>query len=99
MGYRPGRGIKMADKFNLQDRFLNHLRTQRVDAKIFLVNGFQIKGSVRSFDNFTVLIEDGKTQKLIYKHAISTISPVNYVKLSKPADDTPDGGEGPGDGE
>ncbi|HNR62585.1 MAG TPA: RNA chaperone Hfq [Thermotogota bacterium] len=77
----------MAEKFNLQDRFLNHLRLHKVEAKVFLVNGFQIRGEIRSFDSFTILLEDGKTQSLIYKHAISTITPSSYVKLAKPQED------------
>lgn len=49
---------------------------------IFLVNGYQIKGSVRSFDNFTILLDvDGK-QQLVYKHAISTIVPFRNITIS-----------------
>jgi host factor-I protein len=77
----------MADKFNLQDRFLNHLRTHKIDTKVYLINGFQTKGIIKSFDSFTVLLEDGKTQNLIYKHAISTITPDTYVRLMKPGDE------------
>ncbi len=80
-------GVNMAEKFNLQDRFLNHLRLHKVEVKVFLVNGFQIRGEIRSFDSFTILLEDGKTQSLIYKHAISTITPSSYVKLAKPQED------------
>jgi host factor-I protein len=79
----------MAEKFNLQDRFLNHLRLHKVEAKVFLVNGFQIRGEIRSFDSFTILLEDGKTQSLIYKHAVSTITPSSYVKLAKPQEEEP----------
>ncbi len=71
------------EKFNLQDRFLNILRTKKIEVKVYLVNGFQTKGIVRSFDNFTVLIESGKQQTLIYKHAISTILPAEYIMLMK----------------
>lgn len=71
------------EKFNLQDRFLNIVRTKKIEVKVYLVNGFQTKGIVRSFDNFTVLIESGKQQTLIYKHAISTILPSEYIMLMK----------------
>ncbi len=77
----------MADKFNLQDRFLNHLRTHKVEAKVYLINGFQTKGVIKSFDSFTVLLEDGKVQNLIYKHAVSTIIPNSYVRLNKPGEE------------
>jgi host factor-I protein len=73
----------MVEKFNLQDRFLNQLRTNKVEVKVYLVNGYQTKGIIRSFDNYTVLVEDGKNQSLIYKHAISTVVPSSYVKLVK----------------
>jgi host factor-I protein len=78
------RGIKgMAEKFNLQDRFLNILRTNKIPVKVYLVNGFQTKGIIRSFDNFTMLLENGSQQNLIYKHAVSTIMPESFVKLTK----------------
>jgi len=49
---------------------------------IFLVNGYQIKGSIRSFDNFTILLDvDGK-QQLVYKHAVSTIVPFRNVTMN-----------------
>lgn len=73
----------MAEKFNLQDRFLNHLRVNKIEVKVYLVNGFQTKGFIRSFDSYTVLLESGNQQSLIYKHAISTIIPSSYVKLMK----------------
>lgn len=61
---------------NLQDVFLNQVRKDKIAVTIFLVNGFQIKGLVKGFDNFTVIVElDGK-QQLVYKHAISTVAPV-----------------------
>ena len=74
--------VNLAEKFNLQDRFLNHLRVNKIEVKVYLVNGFQTKGFIRSFDSFTVLLESGNQQSLIYKHAISTIIPSSYVVLS-----------------
>ncbi|HOO32235.1 MAG TPA: RNA chaperone Hfq [Thermotogota bacterium] len=73
----------MSDKFNLQDRFLNHLRINKTGVKIFLMNGFQIHGKLKSFDMYSVLVEEGKHQSLIFKHAISTIQPDEYVVLEK----------------
>jgi host factor-I protein len=66
---------------NLQDAFLNQLRKERIPVTVFLVNGFQIKGTVRGFDNFTVIIEMEQRQQMIYKHAISTVSPVRPVNI------------------
>lgn len=77
----------MTEKFNLQDRFLNILRTNKIPVKVYLVNGFQTKGIIRSFDSFTMLLENGNQQNLIYKHAISTIMPESFVKLMKSPND------------
>jgi len=82
----------MVEKFNLQDRFLNQLRTNKVEVKIYLVNGYQTKGIIRSFDNYTVLVEEGKNQSLIYKHAISTVVPSSYVKLVKQREESNENG-------
>ncbi len=76
-------GFSVKEKQNLQDRLLNFLRKKRIEAKMYLVNGFQVKGFIKSFDNYTVLIESGKQQNMVYKHAISTIIPTEYVKLSE----------------
>ncbi len=69
------------EKFNLQDRFLNQVRVNKIEVKVYLVNGFQMKGIVKSFDSYTVLIESGDQQSLVYKHAISTIIPSKPVRL------------------
>lgn len=69
------------NQFNLQDAFLNQVRKDKILVTIFLVNGFQIRGLVKGFDNFTVIIElDGK-QKLIYKHAMSTVEPIKAISV------------------
>jgi len=68
--------------FNLQDNFLNQIRKENLACTIFLINGYQIRGSIRSFDNFTLLLDvDGK-QQLIYKHAVSTIIPFRNINLN-----------------
>ena len=51
---------------------------------IYLMNGFQIRGLVRGFDNFTVIIENEGKQQLVYKHAISTISPATNITIMQP---------------
>lgn len=60
---------------NLQDTFLNQVRKDNVHCTVYLVNGFQIRGLIRGFDNFTVVLESEGKQMLLYKHAISTITP------------------------
>ncbi|MEK5081018.1 RNA chaperone Hfq [Solibacillus sp. FSL W7-1436] len=68
---------------NLQDTFLNNLRKNNVFVTVFLLNGFQLKGLIKSYDNFTVLLESEGKQQLIYKHAISTFVPSKTVSLSE----------------
>ena len=60
------------DKKNLQDVFLNRARIERVPVTLFLMNGFQLRGVLRAFDGFTVVIDSDGKQQLIYKHAIYT---------------------------
>ena len=67
---------------NIQNAFLNQARKENVPITVHLVNGFQIKGMVKTFDNFTVIVESLGKQQLLYKHAISTITPAKPVKLS-----------------
>ncbi len=69
----------MPEKRQLQDVFLNAARKDRVPLTVFLVNGFQIRGTVSGFDSFTVIILSEGKQQLIYKHAISTIVPARAV--------------------
>jgi len=69
-------------QINLQDAFLNQVRKENIPVTIFLVNGFQLKGMVRGFDNFTVILESDGKQLLVYKHAISTVSPQKPVNTS-----------------
>ncbi len=78
----------MKEKQNLQDKILNFLRKKKIEAKVYLVNGFQVKGFIKSFDNYTVLIENGGQQNMVYKHAISTVIPLEYVKLSEISNET-----------
>lgn len=69
-------------QLNLQDAFLNQLRRDNVPLTVFLVNGVQIKGYVRAFDNFTVMIESDNRNMLIYKHALSTLAPSLPVNIN-----------------
>ena len=68
---------------NLQDLFLNQARRDRQVVTLFLMNGFQMRGVVRGFDSFTVVLESDGKQQLIYKHAISTVVPPRPVPLDE----------------
>lgn len=65
---------------NPQDFFLNFLRKEKIPVVIYLLNGARLKGIIKGFDNFVVLLKQG-TQQLIYKHAISTIVPERDVDI------------------
>ena len=68
---------------NLQDAILKEVRRDKVPVTIFLMNGFQLRGIITGFDSFVVLlVTDGK-QQMIYKHAVSTITPSSPVKLTQ----------------
>lgn len=71
----------MKGAINLQDTFLNQARKENMPTTVFLVNGYQIKGTVRSFDSFTLLLEVEGKQQLVYKHAVSTIIPARNINL------------------
>ena len=60
---------------NLQDTFLNRSRLERIPVTVIMVNGFQMRGEIRGFDSFVVLVDTEGKQQMIYKHAISTITP------------------------
>lgn len=67
---------------NLQDLFLNNARKEKVAVVIYLVNGVQVKGYVRGFDSYIILVEgENRQQNMIYKHAVSTIQPAKYINL------------------
>ena len=66
---------------NLQDAFLNYIRREKIPVTLYLMNGFQLRGVVRSFDSFVVLIDADGRQQMIYKHAISTVAPARPVSL------------------
>ncbi|MCS1351206.1 RNA chaperone Hfq [Mechercharimyces sp. CAU 1602] len=71
----------MKQTINIQDTFLNQIRKDSIPVTIYLVNGFQLRGIVRGFDNFTICIESEGKQQMVYKHAISTFTPVRPVNL------------------
>ncbi|MAU60267.1 MAG: RNA chaperone Hfq [Parvibaculum sp.] len=66
---------------NLQDTFLNHVRKNKTNLTIFLVNGVKLQGVVTWFDNFCVLLRRDGHSQLVYKHAMSTIMPAQPVQL------------------
>ena len=70
---------------NIQDVFLNGARRDRTPITMFLMNGFQMRGTVSAFDSFTVVLESDGKQQFIYKHAISTIVPAHQISICEEA--------------
>jgi host factor-I protein len=67
---------------NLQDKFLNKIRKEKMSVTVFLVNGVKLQGIITWFDNFSMLLRRDSHSQLIYKHAISTIMPASPVRLN-----------------
>lgn len=82
----------MKNNINLQDVFLNKVRKENISITIYLINGYQLKGLVKGFDNYTIVLDSEGKQHLIYKHAVSTITPskgVNFL-IKPPRDENDD---------
>lgn len=88
LSYDDGRRDNMSKpQMNLQDGFLNQVRKDGVMVTITLLSGHQLRGLVRGFDNFTVVLEAEGRQDLVYKHAIATISPSRHFLTGEPRRD------------
>lgn len=75
----------MARAINLQDMFLNQVRKEGISVTIYLTNSVQLKGNVRGFDAFTILLDSaGKPTQLVYKHAVASIVPSKPIGTYKP---------------
>ena len=68
---------------NLQEIFLTQARRERRPVTMFLMNGFQMRGTITGFDPFVVILDSEGRQQVIYKHAISTIAPTRTVSLAE----------------
>ena len=73
----------MQNKQNLQDIFLNQARRERQIVTVFLMNGFQMRGTLTGFDSFVIMLQSDGRQQMIYKHAVSTISPSIPVRMTQ----------------
>ena len=70
-------------KTNIQDLFLSRLRRSQTAVTMFLMNGFQLRGTIAGFDQFVVVLMSDQKQQVIYKHAISTITPERPISLEE----------------
>lgn len=81
-------------QMNLQDNFLNQARKDGVPVTIYLVSGVQLKGIVRGFDSFTVVLETpGKPAQLVYKHAVASVVPLRPVNTMIQREEKPEQAE------
>ncbi len=71
----------MENRTSLQDTFLNQARRTHTPVTVFMTNGFQQRGTVISFDGYTILLHNEGRQYLLYKSAVSTICPLRPVEL------------------
>ena len=72
----------MSDAMNLQEAILKECCRDKIPVTLFLMNGFQLRGTITGFDSFVVvLVTDGR-QQMIYKHAISTLAPIRPLKAA-----------------
>ena len=76
----------MNKNLNLQDVFLNQARKEKISLTVFLVNGYQFKGIVKGFDSYIVILDCEGKQNIVYKHAISTISPSRPISIQEQQD-------------
>ena len=80
-------GMKQMQKTqNLQELFLNQARREQMSVTLFLMNGFQLRGVIRGFDPFVVIVDSEGRQQMIYKHAISTVAPARALSFPEGAE-------------
>ena len=72
----------MSDAINLQEAILKEVRRDKVPVTLFLMNGFQMRGTIAGFDAFVVVLDSEGRQQIIYKHAISTLAPLKPLKAA-----------------
>lgn len=65
---------KTPQQNNIQDNFLNQARRERMGVTIYLISGVKLTGRIKSFDKYSLILEAGSQEQLIFKHAISTVS-------------------------
>jgi host factor-I protein len=66
---------------NVQDTLLNVARRDGIPVTVYLTSGFQIRGIIRAYDNYVIMVESDQKQQMVYKHAISTIVPAKAVNI------------------
>jgi host factor-I protein len=70
------------NRAQLQDTYLAEAKRQEIAVTLYLMNGFQLRGIVKGYDAFTIVLEYEHRLHLVYKHAVSTISPQTPLVLA-----------------
>lgn len=73
--------VSKAKTINLQELYLNTSRKEKMPITVFLTNGVQLRGVVKGFDMYVVILESDGKSNMIYKHAISTIIPLKSIPI------------------
>ena len=68
--------MEISMRTNVQDSFLTEAKNQQFPMVVYMMNGFQMRGKITDFDDFTIIVESDGKQQLLYKHAVSTVSPI-----------------------
>lgn len=79
---RERRNDIMTKVNNLQDAMLNELRKEHMPITVHLVNGVPLKGTIKGFDNFVLLLDCEGKQMMVYKHAVSSVTPARPITVS-----------------
>lgn len=76
--------IAVGKQPNIQDTFLACARRLAAKVTVFLMNGYQLRGVITAFDPYVVVVVSDGKQQVIYKHAISTITPEHPISFDEP---------------
>jgi len=78
----------MENPLNIQNTFFNQARKDRAKVTVYLTSGIKLVGRIKSFDKFTVILESGSGDQMVFKHAISTVAAMrsfgNYIQMDRP---------------
>jgi len=72
----------MSEPINLQEAILKEVRRDKIPVTLFLMNGFQLRGTITGYDSFVVVLVSNGKQQMIYKHAISTLAPMKPINAA-----------------
>lgn len=66
---------------NIQDKFINHLISKELLIRIYLISGIKLEGIIVSSDEDCLVIKKDDHSILVYKQALSTITPYDSIKI------------------